>query len=54
MLTNVGINWTNETVPVEIKQSINRKGKTQYYTNFLHETDFIHLADFLFKAYQTN
>lgn len=53
MLTNVGLDWTNDTVPSEIKSTISRKGKNQHNNNFLHETDFIQLADFLFKPYQT-
>lgn len=54
MLTNVGLNWANETIPNEIKSSVNKKGKSaQQLNNFIHDTDFIQLADFLFKSYQT-
>ncbi len=54
MLTNIGINWTNETVPSEVKSSLKRKGKGEFENaNWLHETDFIQLADFLFKSYST-
>ncbi len=54
MLTNIGINWTDETLPKEVKSTIKRKSKDENHnTNLLHETDFIQLADFLFKPYQT-
>lgn len=54
MLTNIGINWTDETLPTEVKSTIKRKSKNENHnTNLLHETDFIQLADFLFKPYQT-
>lgn len=54
MLTNIGINWTNETLPTEVKSTLKRKHKEESSnTNLLHETDFIQLADFLFKPYQT-
>lgn len=54
MLTNVGIDWVDETIPQEIKSVLkNKKKERNGYTNILHETDFIHLADFMFKPYQT-
>jgi len=54
MLTNIGINWSNETLPTEVKSSLKLKNKKDNSnTNLLHETDFIQLADFLFKPYQT-
>ncbi len=55
MLTNIGLNWTDETLPSEMRSSLKKKGKSENPNiNVLHETDFIQLADFLFRPYQTN
>ncbi|MBE9129761.1 MULTISPECIES: hypothetical protein [unclassified Coleofasciculus] len=54
MITNVGINWETETSPQEIKLITANSKKTrprQAPNNFLYDIDFIHLSDFLFKAY---
>lgn len=54
MLTTVGIEWEQETLPDDIKSIIsNKKRPKNGYVNILHETDFIHLADFLFKPYHS-
>lgn len=55
MLTNVGIGWTKIHVPTVVKESIKKKGpdKKESSTDFLYETDFIQLANFLFEQYQT-
>lgn len=52
MLTNFGIEWTKETTPQEVKSNIRKKNKNSD-SNYLHDTDFIQLADFLFKPYPT-
>lgn len=52
MLTTVGIEWEQETLPENVKTVISKaKRSKNSYVNILHETDFIHLADFLFKPY---
>lgn len=48
MISNFGVEWTEESIPVEIKTNIKH---TRDKNNFLHDTDFIQLADFLFKPY---
>ncbi len=48
MISNFGVEWTEESVPGEIKTNIKN---TRDKNNFLHDTDFIQLADFLFKPY---
>ena|ERR1044071_3364266 len=52
MLTNVGKEWVDETSPKIVKEAIS-KSKRQEYVNVLHQIDFSHLGDFLFKTYQT-
>lgn len=52
MLTNVGLGWTKETVPEEIKKS-SRTENIDNNTNYLYETDFIQLSNFLFDEYRT-
>lgn len=52
MLTNIGVNWTNETLPSEVKSTLKKKNKEEN-SNLLHETDFIQLAEVLFKSYAT-
>lgn len=56
MITSVGINWEDETLPKEIKSAINNtKNRTRKeLNNFLYELDFIHLSDFLFKPYHNH
>lgn len=52
MVTNVGLGWTDENLPKELKEGL-KKGTKQRtsYSNVLHNSDFIQLADFLFKPY---
>lgn len=53
MLMNVGIEWVDESLPDELKDVIIRKAKEKKsHINVLNQTDFIHLADLLFKPYQ--
>ena len=49
MLRKVGVDWADETLPKEVKDAIKQKKRV----DILHETDFIHLKDFLFKPYTT-
>jgi len=52
MLTKIGLGWTKEAVPKEVSESIRtKKGSTG--NNYLFETDFIQLSDFLFRPYST-
>lgn len=52
MLTSVGFDWEQETLPDDIKSIVSKSKRPKNgYVNILHETDFIHLADFLFKPY---
>lgn len=55
MLTNVGIGWTKEAIPDVVKESVKRKGKEkpENSPDYLYETDFIQLANFLFEPYQS-
>jgi hypothetical protein len=52
MLTNVGKEWVAEASPSSVKEAID-KSKRKQYVDVLHQIDFIHLGDFLFKPYQT-
>jgi len=52
MLTNVGKEWVVEASPTSVKEAID-KSKRKQYVDVLHQLDFIHLGDFLFKPYQT-
>jgi Apea-like HEPN len=52
MLTNVGKEWVVEASPISVKEAID-KSKRKQYVDVLHQIDFIHLGDFLFKPYQT-
>ncbi|PEB13586.1 HEPN domain-containing protein [Bacillus thuringiensis] len=51
MLTNVGIGWTKENIPAEVKDSV--KGSKDETPDFLYKTDFIQLEKFLFKKYSS-
>ena len=53
MLTQVGKEWIIEASPKDIKEAIDKGKRPQQYGDALHQVDFIHLGDFLFKAYQT-
>lgn len=50
MVNTVGIGWTEDALPKDFKNSIKRENR-ESYSNILHSTDFIQLADFLFKPY---
>ncbi len=52
MLTTVGLGWTKETIPDELKKSP-RLTKADTNNNYLYETDFIQLSNFLFDEYRT-
>ncbi|MEL4410536.1 hypothetical protein [Shewanella algae] len=52
MLTTVGLGWTKETVPEELKKS-SRTDNINTNINYLYETDFIQLSNFLFDEYRT-
>ena len=52
MLTKIGLGWTKEAVPREVSESVKTKKSTSG-NNYLFETDFIQLSDFLFKPYST-
>lgn len=52
MLTTVGAAWTKDTVPKEVLDSLKDK-KNIPSQNYLHETDFIQLSNFLFEEYST-
>lgn len=52
MVTNVGLEWTNENLPKELKDGLKSVKKNRAsHSNILHNSDFIQLADFLFKPY---
>ena len=51
MLTNIGNEWTKETLPAEVKSAVDKNKRPN--SNLLHQVDFIHLAEFLFKPYQS-
>jgi len=54
MLTTVGVDWDKEALPKDLKDNIKKKkGGDNAMTSILHETDFIQLADCLFKPYFT-
>ncbi|ELM3617705.1 hypothetical protein RYR54_003390 [Aeromonas sobria] len=52
MLTTVGLGWTKETVPEELKRT-SRTENIDTNINYLYETDFIQLSNFLFDEYRT-
>ena len=52
MLITVGLGWTKETIPEELKKS-SRSERIESNNNYLYEIDFIQLANFLFDEYQT-
>ncbi|ELH0879398.1 hypothetical protein G6364_17395 [Vibrio cholerae] len=51
MLTNVGLGWTRDTVPEELKKSTRTEPANN--NNYLYETDFKDLSTFLFDEYRT-
>lgn len=52
MLTNVGLGWTKDTIPDDIRKT-SRAEKTSLNNNYLYEVDFIQLSEFLFSEYRT-
>ncbi len=52
MLTTVGLGWIKETVPDELRKS-SRADNVETNINYLYETDFIQLSNFLFDEYRT-
>lgn len=50
MFITIGIGWTKTNVPEEVRKSI-RDGGTVGEHNYLFSSDFIQLANFLFKPY---
>lgn len=52
MITKVGLTWTTESIPREVSDSLKLK-KTNRKQNYIYETDFIQLSNFLFKDYAT-
>ncbi|AVF95386.1 hypothetical protein AL552_17305 [Vibrio diabolicus] len=51
MLTNVGLGWTKDAVPEELKKSTRTEPANN--NNYLYETDFKDLSTFLFDEYRT-
>jgi len=50
MLTSVGLSWTKSTIPEDLKT---KATVIEDNYNYLYETDFIQLANFLFDEYRT-
>jgi hypothetical protein len=50
MISKFGNEWSDESTPNEVKNNIRNKRDKN---NYLHDTDFIQLADYLFKPYST-
>jgi hypothetical protein len=54
MYTSVGMDWGDTTLPEDLRSSMKRNQRDrQTGTNLLHDTDFVQLADYLFKPYQS-
>ncbi|MGG5762636.1 hypothetical protein ACQ3VC_14105 [Bacillus proteolyticus] len=51
MLTNVGLGWAKENIPEEVRESV--KESKEETPDYLYKTDFIQLANFLFKKYSS-
>ncbi|AFE57665.1 hypothetical protein Q7S_07105 [Rahnella aquatilis HX2] len=52
MLTNVGVGWVETAIPDELKKT--KRSKTaSNENNYLYDTDFIQLSNFLFDSYRT-
>jgi len=51
MYINLGINWTKERMPEEVKESVKLGNRDP---NFLHNVDFIQLSNFLFSEKYPN
>jgi uncharacterized protein YajQ (UPF0234 family) len=52
MLTNVGLGWTKDAIPEDLKKSSN-SNSIEITNNYLYETDFKDLSTFLFDEYRT-
>lgn len=52
MLTNVGLGWTKEAIPEDLKKS-SKTNSIENNNNYLYETDFKDLSTFLFDEYRT-
>ncbi|OEZ75374.1 hypothetical protein JAB6_55960 [Janthinobacterium sp. HH104] len=52
MLTNVGLGWTKDTIPEDLRRS-NKSEGIENNNNYLYETDFKDLSTFLFDEYRT-
>jgi hypothetical protein len=52
MLTTIGKEWIDIASPAAFKEAID-KSKRKQYLDALHQVDFKHLGDFLFKSYET-
>ncbi len=50
MILKVGLDWTKQNVPEEVKKSLRTDSKN-VKANYLYEVDFIQLSHFLFKKY---
>lgn len=48
MISKFGNEWSDESTPNEVKNNLRNKRDKN---NYLHDTDFIQLADYLFKPY---
>lgn len=51
MLITIGVSWVKSVVPKEVLESV--KTKKAIVQNYLHDTDFIQLSNFLFRKYAT-
>lgn len=52
MLTNVGLGWTKEAIPEDLKKS-SKSDSIENNNNYLYEIDFKDLSTFLFDEYRT-
>lgn len=52
MITKVGLSWTKDNIPKEVSESI-KKSNAAKKQNYIYDTDFIQLSNFLFKEYTT-
>lgn len=50
MITKVGLTWTHENIPEIVKNSLRTK-QNRHQQNYIYDTDFIQLSNFLFKDY---
>lgn len=54
MIHNVGLSWTEDSVPKEFSGALKKSEKNTDYNehNLMYQVDFIELSDFLFKSYR--